>query len=243
MTGGGTEADRIRSVYRERARRMPAEAFFRHESLAHVLRKQARHAATLRLLASRGVQDLSDLRILDVGCGDGGMLRQLVEWGARPPSLAGVDVREEPLARARDLAPSMDLRQASAEHLPWRDGSFDVVCQHTVFTSILDSEVRRSVAGEMDRVLRPGGGVLWYDFMYDNPSNPDVRGVPVGEIRQLFPGYEIDLRRITPAPPLIRRIPRRLLPILHPLLASIPPLCTHYLGWFVKPSPPAPEAA
>jgi hypothetical protein len=31
------------------------------------------------------------------------------------------------------------------------------------------------------------GGGFWYDFTYNNPHNPDVRGVPVKRIRQLFP--------------------------------------------------------
>ena len=28
--------------------------------------------------------------------------------------------------------------------------------------------------------VKPGGGVLWYDFTVDNPRNADVRGVPAG---------------------------------------------------------------
>ena len=39
----------------------------------------------------------------------------------------------------------------------------------------------------MWRWVRPGGGVLWYDFTFDNPRNPDVRGVPLARVRELFP--------------------------------------------------------
>ena len=62
--------------------------------------------------------------------------------------------------------------------LDFRTDSFDFVFQSTVFTSILDSEVRKEVAGEMLRVLKPGGVILWYDFHVNNPRNPDVLRSP-----------------------------------------------------------------
>jgi hypothetical protein len=44
-------------------------------------------------------------------------------------------------------------------------------------------------------LTKPGGQVLWYDFVYDNPRNPDVRGVPLARIRAV-PGGRIDARRL-----------------------------------------------
>ena len=52
----------------------------------------------------------------------------------------------------------------------------------------------------------PGGGVLWYDFTVDNPRNPDVRGVPVARIRELFPEARVQHQRVTLAPPLARAV-------------------------------------
>jgi len=111
-----------------------------------------------------------------------------------------------------------------------------LVCQHTVFTSILDPTIKQQIAAEMARVLRPGGAVLWYDFMYNNPRNPDVRGIKADEIRSLFLAFQLHLRRITLAPFIARRLPELLLPVLYPLLATIPLLRTHYLGLLVKPT-------
>jgi hypothetical protein len=90
------------------------------------------------------------------------------------------------------------------------------------------------VAAEMKRVLAYGGIILWYDFMYNNPINPDVRGVAAKEIRHLFSGFEISLHRITLAPPIARKIPPKILPVLYPVIALIPFLRTHYLGIFKK---------
>ncbi len=212
-----------------------APAYFGFEEAAQVQRVHERFAVTLRLLTRHGLRSLTGLRILDVGCGEGTQLRQLVQWGASPGSLAGIDLREGAVERARALGPAMDLRVGSAESLPWPDASFDLVCQQTVFTSILDGGMRRRVAAEMARVLKPGGAVLWYDFVYDNPRNADVRRVPPGEVRALFPGFAAHLVRVTLAPPIARRIPAAALPLLYPLLAALPFLRTHRLGLLVKP--------
>jgi SAM-dependent methyltransferase len=209
--------------------------FFGYEHPAHVYSIHERHREVMRLLDRFGYRPLSEIRILDVGCGDGNMLRQFLEWGALPPNLAGIDLQPEAVGRARQLSPGLDVRCGSAVYLPWPTGYFDLVCQFTVFTSVPDIDMRRRVASEMDRVLRPGKGILWYDFTYDNPSNPDVRGVKARDIRGLFPDYDVRLRRITLAPPLARRIPVGLLPVAYPLLAAIPLLCSHLIGLLIKP--------
>jgi SAM-dependent methyltransferase len=152
-----------------------------------------------------------------------------------PENLSGIELRPEPVDKARQLNPFLDILCGSAVDLPWSDDAFHLVCQHTVFTSILDTHMKAQVASEMDRVLRPGGAILWYDFMYDNPGNPDVRGIKAAEIRALFPHFDIRLRRITLAPPIARRLPERLLPVVYPLLSAIPILRTHYLGLLHKP--------
>jgi hypothetical protein len=85
------------------------------------------------------------------------------------------------------------------------------------------------VAGEMIRVLKEDGIIIWYDYYTNNPWNPDVRGVKKREIHQLFPGCRVDLQKITLAPPLARALaPRSWLACS--LLEKIPWLRTHYLG-------------
>jgi len=231
------EHQRILQAYHERQVRAQARAgFFEYEDLAHVCRIHERYGETLRLLKAAGYHPMTNLHMLDVGCGDGNLLRQFLQWGAVPERLAGIELRPELVQKARHLNPNLDVRCGSATKLPWSDASFDLVCQHTVFTSVLDPAMKQEIAAEMSRVLRPGRAVLWYDFMYSNPRNPDVRGVKAAEIRSLFPGFEIHLHRITLAPFIARRLPESLLPVLYPLLAAIPLLRTHYLGLLVKPT-------
>jgi SAM-dependent methyltransferase len=139
------------------------------------------------------------------------------------------------IGRARERLPDADIRQGNGESLPWADGSFDLVLQSTVFTSILDGAMRATVAGEMARVLSPSGAILWYDFFRDNPRNPDVRGVGSDEIRRLFPGLDVSLRRITLAPPIARRVAPRSW-VGAATLEAMRALNTHYLGMLRHPT-------
>jgi len=108
-----------------------------------------------------------------------------------------------------------------------------MVLQFTVFTSILDDVMKKHIAAEISRVLKPGGALLWYDYFVSNPSNPDVRGVSRGEIVRLFPGFSIFLKRVTLAPPITRAV-APVSTALCRLLSSVPVLRTHYLGFLQK---------
>jgi len=94
--------------------------------------------------------------------------------------------------------------------------------------------VKHKIAREIDRVLAPGGRLLWYDFAFNNPFNPEVRGIGLREVCQLFPGFSMTARRITLAPPLGRAI-GRVGPIVYYLASKIRFLCTHYLCLLEKP--------
>ena len=89
--------------------------------------------------------------------------------------------------------------------------------------------MKQKVAAEMLRVVKPQGLILWYDFRYNNPRNSNVRGIGAAEIRGLFPGRQVELRKVTLAPPLARTlVPISWMAAL--ALEKIPLLRTHYLG-------------
>jgi len=212
---------------------------FGHEDAAHLLRLQHRHRESLRLLRRAGVAgtagELRTLRILEVGCGDGAQLLHYLGWGLEPANLAGVDLRPAAVDRARRRLPAADLRVGCAGELPWASDTFHLAGLHTVVSSILDPALRRGVAAEVDRVLRPGGAVLFYDTFRPNPRNPDVAPVSATELRRLFPGYRGEVRAVTFLPHRARRIPDRLLELLYPLLAALPGCRSHHLAVLVEP--------
>jgi SAM-dependent methyltransferase len=222
------EEARVREAY---ARRQPGDRYA-FSNPAHLFLMQEREAAALALLGREGLLPLGDRTILEVGCGGGQWLLDFVRWGARPDRLHGVDLLPERIAQARRVsAPAVGLARCGATALPYGDSTFDLVLQATVFSSILDPEVRRAMAREMLRVLRPAGAVLWYDLRVNNPSNPDVRAVGRDEIAALFPGCRAALVRATLAPPLARLLAGRATGLAR-ALAMAPFLRTHWLGVF-----------
>lgn len=109
-----------------------------------------------KLKAERQPAPASDLaiKILDIGCGTGANLEMLSQFG----DAQGVDVSVEALAFCHQRG-LQNVRQGAAEHLPWEDGSFDLVTGLDVVEHLDDD-----IAGlkEMRRVLRPGG----YAFLF-----------------------------------------------------------------------------
>ena len=225
---GDIEATRIREAYGRRQKSPKGRYSFFDPS--HVLLIQERDSEILAMLSHFGVESLDAKKILEIGCGTGYLLRAFLQWGALPENVFGLDLLKERIDLARKLCPQeVRLECGNAAALDFPDGSFDLVVQSVVFSSILDPEMRQQIAREMLRVLSPGGIVIWYDFFVDNPRNQDVRGVSRSEIRKLFPGCQIHLRRITLAPP-IGRLVGPYSPFMYMLLSETKILCTHYLG-------------
>ena len=194
-----------------------------------------RQRAMLGLFARLGWADLSSKRLLEVGCGSGGNLLELLRLGFAPQHLSGVELLPERHAQARHVLPAaLALHAGDALQLEMAPASQDAVFASTVFSSLLDDAVQQRLADAMWRWATPGGGVLWYDFTVDNPRNADVRGVPLRRLRELFPHGELQSRRVTLAPPLARAV-TRLHPGLYRVCNAVPALRTHLLAWVAKP--------
>jgi SAM-dependent methyltransferase len=194
---------------------------------------QGRQRAVLSALRRHGYEPLQRHRILEVGCGRGGVLHEMVGYGASPAQLFGCDLLFDRLQDAHQALPNLLLACADGQDLPYPGAAFDLILQFTVFSSILDERIKQHLALEMLRVLAPGGLILWYDFWL-NPLNRQTRGIRPQEIRGLFPGCSCQFRRITLAPPLARR----LAPLswqLCALLEKLVILNTHYLAAIRSP--------
>ena len=121
--------------------------------------------------------DPAGARVLDIGCGDAGVLIAFAERGS---ACAGIELDEKSLERGRLRAEehgvAVDLRSGVAEALPWGDASFDLVILDNVLEHVRD---QRKTLSEIRRVLRPGGLLyqvtpkpfsvysLWNDPHYD----------------------------------------------------------------------------
>lgn len=226
------EPQAIRERY---ARRLADDWRYAPLNPAALAPMQERQRALLTLFRDRGWRDLSSFTLTEVGCGGAGNLLEFLRMGFAPEHLCGIELlAERHQAAARLLPASVRLRLGDAAALLADEAPVDIVYQSTVFSSLLDDAFQQRLADAMWRAVKPGGGVLWYDFTVNNPRNPDVRGVPLQRVRELFPAGRVTARRITLAPPIARAVVP-LHPGLYTALRMIPWLRTHLLCWIAKP--------
>jgi ubiquinone/menaquinone biosynthesis C-methylase UbiE len=171
------EVERIRTMYADRDQAPAVQAMWAALAEMEVAYRIQQLRAMATLLRSTGRLELSDLRILDVGCGQGRLLRACLDMGASPQNLSGVDVRSNAIEEAHILSPHLDFRISNGIDLDWPDGQFDLVMQFVVFSSIFMDDLRRHLASEMMRVLKPGGYESLFRFMVYSASN-ERRQVP-----------------------------------------------------------------
>jgi sarcosine/dimethylglycine N-methyltransferase len=125
------------------------------------------------------------LRALDVGCGLGGSARYLAsEHGCH---VTGIDLTKEYIEAAGALADLVGLknrvkfRQSSALSMPFEDNSFDLAWTEHVQMNIAD---KRAFYGEIARVLKPGGRLLFHDI-FQGDGGPPHYPVPWAETGEI----------------------------------------------------------
>jgi ubiquinone/menaquinone biosynthesis C-methylase UbiE len=105
--------------------------------------------------------------VLDVGCGTGSLAIAAKRHVGSTGTVYGIDASPKMLARADKKAAKTGLevvfRNGAAQALPFADGQFDAVLS-TLMLHHLPRTARQQCAGEMRRVLKPGGRALVVDF-------------------------------------------------------------------------------
>src|SRR4051794_26136899 len=126
-------------------------------------------------------------RVVDVGCGPGALTAELVSRGA---SVSAVDPSPPFVEAARKRYPDVDVRQASAEELPFDDDEFEVALAQLVVHFMADP---LHGIQEMARVTRTGGVVaasVWDLAGGQAPLSPYWRAA-----RELDPDVQGEDRR------------------------------------------------
>lgn len=229
------ESERIKRVYAGYSEQGLRQSKWSLKNPGNLAIRRERSKVLLDMLTNAKLLPLTNKRILEIGCGAGQIIKQLISFGADPARISGVDLVEDLIQSARLELPDVDLRVADARFLPFDTESFDLVLTFTVFSSILDNNVATQVAQEARRLLKQGGTLVCYDFRYDSPGNPNVRGVKRIDMIRHFPEFTPTWSSLTLLPPLARRL-GFLTSVAYPVLVALPFLRTHQFGFFVKPS-------
>jgi SAM-dependent methyltransferase len=132
-------------------------------------RLMGRYLPTLAPAFADAAGVTAGMRVLDVGCGPGGLTRELVtRVGAG--SVAAIDPSPPFVRACADRNPGVDVREGVAETLPFDDGMFDATVSSLVVGFLSDAE---AAAREMLRVTRAGGVVA--ACFWDRDGMPAIR--------------------------------------------------------------------
>ena len=138
-----------------------ADSWWDESGFLHVLRalNPARFGYMRRVLLEELRIDPRGKKTLDVGCGGGLLAEEFARLGC---DVTGIDPSERSLeaarAHARTAGLAIDYLQATGEHIPFPDATFDVVYCCDVLEHVQDLD--KVIAG-ISRVLQPGGAFLF----------------------------------------------------------------------------------
>ena len=155
----------------------------------HYDRFMGRYVPTLAAALADAAGVGAGTRVLDVGCGPGGLTRELVaRVGAE--NVAAIDPAPQFAAACRERNPGAAVREGVAEELPWMDAEFDAALSSLVLGFMRDPD---QGVREMARVTRPGGTVA--ACMWDIATGGmTMLTMFWSAVRQVAPGVEGERR-------------------------------------------------
>jgi len=143
-------------------------------------------------------------RVIDIGCGTGGLALRVARQGAE---VAGVTLSRWQVDHARETAAAAGLADrarfevADAAELPFPDDAFDAAVIVEVLVHVED---KARVLREVRRVLRPGGQLVFAELVQRHEMDPEQRAawsaMPMSEVltlddyRELLAAEQFDVR-------------------------------------------------
>lgn len=112
--------------------------------------------------------DKDNCRILEIGCNVGNQLRLLQEMGFK--NLYGIELQNYAVERAKELTSNINIIQASAEDIPFKDGFFDLVFTSGVLIHISPENVVKI----LDEIHRCSKKYIW-GFEYYSEDYAEIK--------------------------------------------------------------------
>lgn len=197
------EVDQIKNVYTNRKNdKHLAEKYDSPYSFYISKEREVVYESLIRECFS----NIESLKILEVGAGFGGNLNFFYQMGIPYANIFANELMEDRLLQLKANFPLVTVIEGNAAEIKL-DQKFDIVFQSTVFTSILSDNLRTALSEKVWNLVSDKGIVLWYDFIYNNPGNKNVKKVTEKEIKLLFPkASKYEFHKVTLAPPIGRKV-------------------------------------
>ena len=141
--------------------------------------------------------DAARAMVLDVGCGGGCDLYDLILLHYDTAKMTGIDISPDRIAGARKLWPQVRFVLGDASRMEFADHSFDLIFESTMFATLPDDALSAAIAREMVRVCRPGGYLMLVDWRTPKPGDRNYKALTRRRLTDLFAvGRETDLLRV-----------------------------------------------
>ncbi|MGA7733377.1 MAG: methyltransferase domain-containing protein [Chloroflexia bacterium] len=179
----------------------PTEGLLIRQARFYDLRVGLMLLGTTRLLRSLPL-DLAVLqpgeRVLDVGCGTGGLAMGAARQVGPTGTVWGIDAAPEMIAEARRKAQrsghAVQFQVQPVEAMSFPNDSFDVVFS-SLMMHHLPVDLRRRALAEIRRVLRPGGRIVIIDLQpISRPLRPWEPGWLLTRLHKLHTHPEAGVR-------------------------------------------------
>lgn len=223
------ETQKVAERYERRKNEPKVHDHSKHTYFNHCVQSE-RELKYTKIFKSR-FNSPETVKILEIGAGSGGNLFLFKRLGLPWENIHANELLPDRFEFLKRNLPGIHTYPGDACAIDEKlNGTFDIVFQSTVFTSILDADFKQKLANKMLDLTKPGGIILWYDFAFDNPKNKDVKGIKKNEVRKLFKdAKQISFSKTTLAPPIGRRVKK-----LYPLFNMFPFLRTHLIAVIEK---------
>jgi ubiquinone/menaquinone biosynthesis C-methylase UbiE len=179
----------------------------------------------------------SGAAVLDVGCGDGAGLAELLSYGFSGKNLNGIDINPERVEVGLQKYPNLGIALGDASRLPFDSDRFDLVYESTMFVQVTDLTMSQAIASEMLRVAKPFGYIILVDWRYGKPWNTSYLECSRSRVEKLFRvGLKTEFVCINAGaiiPPLGRLI-SRYIPSCYFLVSSLFPFLVGQVSYVLR---------
>ena len=204
-----------------------------HGVLFQTLASEASLVQAIRAVA----HDPRTARILDVGCGGGGGICELVRLRYDSRNMTGIDIRSQRVEEAKQLWPKVRFIEGDASQMEFVDSCFDLIFESTMFATLPDDVLSAGIAAEMVRVCKPGGYILLRDWRTPKSRDSKYKALTKKRLRKLFSVSKdteiIGTFRGALVPPVGRFLSARL-PSLYFMVAAVVPLLVGQVTYVLR---------